>query len=84
MSEHWKTVPVSQKVRESMWRWAEWAADKTAEPFALPPLGVYAAARQFREDVLAADNLDTTKEGNAGRGVCRAVDEYAAADQEKP
>lgn len=52
MSELWETVPVSRKVREALWKWAEWALDETADPFAAPDL--HAAARQFREDVLAA------------------------------
>ena len=53
MSERWERVPVSREVRKALWEWAEaepWV--KTREYDQMTD-DLKAAARQFREDVLA-------------------------------
>ena len=61
MSERWETVPVSREVRKVLWKWA----DDEAVFGELDNVDLYAAARQFREDVLAEPESRTRSPGTS-------------------
>ena len=53
MSERWERVPVSREGREAMWGWAEAEPWVKKREYDQMTDDLKAAARQFREDVLA-------------------------------
>ena len=58
MSERWETVPVSREIRKTLFDWA----DHEAVFGELDNVDLPEAARQFREDVLAADRRAEMRE----------------------